>query len=265
MSGSSIPTPSHPLQGRVAIVTGASGGIGREVSIHLASLGSRLVLVYATSAARADLVAAEINSASSFSDAGTRAITVQADVSDSASVRGVFDRAELAFGTKAHILVACAGILNPKYPTLAETSDEDWDSTFSVNAKGTFLCCREAANRLVRGGGGRIITFSSSIVGTLLPKYSVYTASNAAVETMTKILAKELKGTGITANTVAPGPIKTDLFFAGKSEEFVKTIENRSMGQIGEPKDVAPLVGFLATDAAEWINGQAIRVNGGFV
>jgi 3-oxoacyl-[acyl-carrier protein] reductase len=136
----------------------------------------------------------------------------------------------------------------------------------SVNARGSFLCCREAANRVKRGGGGRIILLSSSLVGALKPGYAAYAASKAAVETMTKILAKELKGTGITANCVAPGPIATDLFFAGKTEEQVKrVIEECPHNRLGETKDVAPVVGFLATDASEWVNGQVIRVNGGYV
>lgn len=135
-----------------------------------------------------------------------------------------------------------------------------------MNARGAFLCSREAANRLKRGGGGRIILVSSSLVGALKPCSGAYTASKAAVETMTKILAKELKGSGITVNCVAPGPIATELFFAGKTEEQVKrVIEECPLGRLGETKDVAPVVGFLATDASEWVNGQVIRVNGGYV
>ena len=135
-----------------------------------------------------------------------------------------------------------------------------------VNARGAFLCCKEAANRIKRGGGGRIILLSSSLVGALKPGAAAYTASKAAVETMTKILAKELKGTRITANCVAPGPIATELFFTGKSEEYVKrVIEESPFGRLGETEEVAPLVGFLATDASEWVNGQVIRVNGGYV
>ena len=137
---------------------------------------------------------------------------------------------------------------------------------YSVNARGAFLCCREAANRLVHGGGGRIILLTSSAVAALRPTFGAYVASKAAVEAMTHILAKELKGTGITANCVAPGPIATEMYFAGKTEEQVKAnIAESPLSRLGEPKDVAPLVGFLATDAGEWVNGQVIRVNGGYV
>lgn len=137
---------------------------------------------------------------------------------------------------------------------------------FSVNAGGTFLCCKEAANRLKHGGGGHIILVSSSLVSSLKPGIAAYTASKAAVETMTKILAKELKGTGITANCIAPGPIATEMFFAGRNEEYVKkVIDDFPLGRLGETKDVALVVGFLATDASEWINGQVVRVNGGYI
>ncbi|XP_022742947.1 NADPH-dependent aldehyde reductase-like protein, chloroplastic isoform X2 [Durio zibethinus] len=138
--------------------------------------------------------------------------------------------------------------------------------TSRVNTRGAFLCAKEASNRLKRGGGGRIILVSSSIVASLRPGNAAYAASKAAVDTMVKILAKELKGTGITANCVSPGPIATDMFFAGKTEEMVeKAIDECPLGRLGQSEDVAPFVGFLATDASEWVNGQVIRVNGGYI
>ncbi|PKI34084.1 hypothetical protein CRG98_045541 [Punica granatum] len=251
----------HPLQGRVAIVTGSSRGIGRAIVLHLASLGAKVVVNYTANSAQADAVAAEINSSAPGS-----AIVVRADVSEPSHVKLLFDAAEAAFASPVHILVNSAAIADPTYSSLPDISVEDFDRIFSVNARGAFLCCREAANCLKRGGGGRIILLSSSLVGALKPTYGAYTASKAAVEMMTKILAKELKGTGITVNCVAPGPIATDLFFAGRSEEYVKNvIDACPMGRLGETEDVAPVVGFLATDASEGINGQVIRVNGGFV
>ncbi|XP_073005281.1 NADPH-dependent aldehyde reductase-like protein, chloroplastic [Typha latifolia] len=251
-----------PLAGRTAIVTGASRGIGRGIAAHLSSLGADLILGYSSNSAQADLLAADLNSSSSH----VRAVSVKADVSDPAGVRTLFDRAESSFGRPAHILVACAGVLDPSYPSIADTDLEAWDSTFAVNARGAFLCCREAARRLERGGGGRIVAVTSTLVETATPGYGAYTASKAAVEAMVRTLAKELKGTRITANCVAPGAVATDMFFAGKSEEKVKKIAaGCAMGRIGETKDIAPVVGLVCKDEGEWVNGQVIRVNGGII
>lgn len=255
-----------PLQDRVAIVTGSSRGIGREIALHLSSLGARIVVNYTSNSVPADSVIAQINSDASGHGNLPRAITVRGDVSDPVHVKALFDEAERAFNSPVHILVNSAGVLTSTYPSIANTSLEDFDRTFGVNARGAFLCCKEAANRLIRGGGGRIIMLSSSLVGALKPNFGAYTASKASVEAMIHILAKELKGTGITANCVAPGPIATDMYYAGKTEEQVKAaIAESPLSRLGETKDVAPLVGFLATDAGEWVNGQVIRVNGGYV
>uniref|UniRef100_A0A0E0ALE5 Uncharacterized protein n=1 Tax=Oryza glumipatula TaxID=40148 RepID=A0A0E0ALE5_9ORYZ len=197
------------------------------------------------------------------------AAAASADVADEDGVRSLFDAAESAFGAGApHIVVANAAVLDDKYPALADTATADFDRTFAVNTRGAFLCLREAANRLPRGGGGggRIVAITSSVVGSHPTGYSAYTASKAAVEAMVRTMAKELKGTRITANCVAPGATTTDMFFAGKSEERVEEIKaTNPMGRLGEAGDIAPVVGFLCTDAAEWVNGQVIRVNGGYV
>jgi 3-oxoacyl-[acyl-carrier protein] reductase len=255
---------SPPLQDRVAIVTGSSRGIGREIALHLASLGAKLVINYTSSSSSnlADSVAAEINT----NQTTPRAITVRADVSNPEDVKSLFDSAERAFNSPIHILVNSAGVLDSEYPTIANTTVESFDRIMNINARGAFLCAKEAANRLKRGGGGRIILLTTSLVASLNTGYGAYTASKAAVEAMTKILAKELKGTGITANCVAPGAVATDMFFGGKTEETVKIIaESNPFGRIGETKDISPVVGFLASDSGEWINGQIIRVNGGYV
>lgn len=252
---------AQPLKDRVAIVTGASRGIGRAIALHLASLGARVVINYSSNSAQADSVAAEINAGS---DVG--AATFRADISDPEQVKSLFDAAESAFNSEVHILVNSAGVLDPKYPSLADTTVDDFDKTFAINARGAFICCREAANRIKRGGGGRIICLTSSQVASLKPGFVAYTASKAAVEAMVKIVAKELKGTGITANAVAPGPVATEMFFAGKTEEVIKNVVAECpLGRLGETDDVAPVVGFLASDAGQWVNGQIIRVNGGFV
>ncbi|KAJ6951723.1 hypothetical protein NC653_041007 [Populus alba x Populus x berolinensis] len=246
MATTDLVNPSSlPLQDRVAIVTGSSRGIGKAIAIHLASLGAKL----ASNKDQADLVAEEINSCCS--ENTPHATVVQADISVPAQVKLLFDEAERVFGSQVHVLVNSAAIANTKYPTIANTLVEDFDLSI---AEAPFLCCKEAAKRIKQGGGGRIILLSSSSVGALRPNSATYTSSKAA----------ELKGTGITANCVAPGPIATDMFFVGRSEELVKrVIEACPHGRLGETKDVAPLVGFLASDAGKWINGQVIRVNGG--
>ncbi|KAK7336242.1 hypothetical protein VNO77_16778 [Canavalia gladiata] len=252
----------QPLQDRVAIVTGSSRGIGREIALHLASLGARLVINYTSNSATADSLAAQINANS----ATPRAVTVRADVSDPVQVKSLFDSAEQAFHSPVHILVNSAGITDGTCPTIANTTVETFDRIFAVNTRGAFACAKEAANRLKRGGGGRIILLTTSLVAALKPGYGAYAASKAAVEAMTKILAKELKGTQITANCVAPGPVATELFLEGKTEEMVnRVVQENPLGRLGETKDIAPVVGFLATDASQWVNGQIIRVNGGYV
>lgn len=255
---------SLPLDGRIAIITGASRGIGKAVAIHLHSLGAKVAINYASNSTQADLIASELNASGTSSY--PRAIAIKSDISDPDQVKRLFDRAEQEFSSKVHILVNCAGVMDPKYPTLANTSVDDWDMTFNVNTRGAFLCCKEAANRLAHGGGGRIILTSTSVVGFPMPGYAAYAASKAATETMAKTLAKELKGTGITVNCVAPGPVATEMFFAGKTEEMInRVVEACPLGRLGEPKDVSKVVGFLARDDGEWINGQIIRANGGFV
>ncbi|KAG7551077.1 NAD(P)-binding domain superfamily [Arabidopsis thaliana x Arabidopsis arenosa] len=253
------------LAGRVAIVTGSSRGIGRAIAIHLAELGAKIVINYTTRSTEADQVAAEINSSSG---AGPEPIAVvfHADISEPSQVKSLFDAAEKAFNSPVHILVNSAGILNPNYPTIANTPIVDFDRIFKVNTRGSFLCSKEAAKRLKRGGGGRIIMLTSSLTEALIPGQGAYTASKAAVEAMVKILAKELKGSGITANCVSPGPVATEMFFDGKSEETVRNIIERSpFGRLGETKDIASVVGFLASDGGEWINGQVIVANGAFL
>lgn len=261
------PTASMMLHGCVAIVTGGAGGIGSAVSKHLASLGARVAVSYIGDPAPALELVGGINSSKhAGGESGQRAIAVEADVSEAAQVEALFDAAAAAFGGELHILVTCAAVLDYSYPPLAETSEATFDAAFGTNARGTFLCCREAARRLARDGRGRIVTFSSSGVGSLRPGYSAYAASKAAVEVMTKILARELRGTGITANAVAPGSTATPMFYTGKTADDVERYTAEApLGRLGMPDDIATLVGFLASDAGHWVNAQVLRCNGGTI
>ncbi|KAJ7544632.1 hypothetical protein O6H91_09G086800 [Diphasiastrum complanatum] len=170
---------SAKLQGRVAIITGASRGIGKEIALTLASHGASVVVCFQGSVDKANEVVDLIKSKSG------NAIAVQVDVSREADVKALFDKAEEAFGS-VHILVNSAGILLPRHPTLEDTTLHEWEQTFAINSRGSFLPSREAAKRLVRGGGGRIVNLSTSLVAALLPGYGAYTVSKAGIEALTK-------------------------------------------------------------------------------
>lgn len=242
-------------QSRTAIVTGASRGIGAAVAERLARDGFAVVVNYAGSADAAKALVAKIEAA------GGRAVAVQADVADPSAVSALFDAAEQAFGG-VQLLVNNAGVIT--LSSIAETSDERFDRMVAVNLKGVFNGIREAARRLQ--GGGRIISFSSSVVGLYQPSYAVYAATKAGVEAMTHVVAKELGPRGITVNVVAPGPVATALFLDGKSDELIAQIAKMNpFGRLGEPDDIARVVSFLASPDGGWVNGQVIRANGGVV
>lgn len=240
---------------KVAIVTGASRGIGAAVAERLARDGFALAVNYARDAASAEALVRGIEAA------GGRALAVQADVADAAAVRRMFDATEAAFGG-IDILVNNAGIM--ALSNIADTSDEDFDRLVAVNLKGTFNALREGAARL--RSGGRIVNFSSSVVGLLQPGYAVYAATKAGVEAMTSVLAKELRDRNITVNAIAPGPTATDLFLDGKSPELVDRLAKMApLERLGQPEDIAAAVAFLTGPDAAWINGQVLRANGGII
>lgn len=240
---------------KVALVTGASRGIGAAIAERLAKDGFTVVINYSGNAALAEELAGKIEAA------GGKALTAKADVSDAEAVRRMFDAAEAAFGG-VDVLVNNAGIM--MLSPLAEASDENFDRQIAVNLKGTFNTLREAAKRL--RDGGRIVNFSTSVVGLKLESYAVYAGTKAAVETMTGIMAKEMRGRGITVNAVAPGPTATDLFLNGKSEELVARMAKANpLERLGTPEDIAAAVSFLAGPDGGWINGQVLRANGGLI
>ena len=240
---------------KVALVTGASRGIGMAIAERLARDGFKLIVNYSGSAAPAEALVRKLEAA------GGQAIAVKADVSDPSAVRQMFDAAEVAFGG-VDVLVNNAGIM--ALASIAETDDASFDRHIAVNLKGTFNTLREAAKRL--RGGGRIVNFSSSVVGLLMPTYGVYVATKAAVEGLTSVLAKELRGRNITVNAVAPGPTATDLFLKGKPQDVVDRMAKMApLERLGQPGDIANVVSFLAGPDGAWVNGQVLRANGGII
>jgi 3-oxoacyl-[acyl-carrier protein] reductase len=243
------------LKPRTAIVTGASKGIGAAIAKRLAQDGIAVVVNYASGRQAADEIVGNIQAS------GGKAIAVGADIGAADGMKALFDAADQDFGG-ADILVNNAGIMT--LSPLAAVDDASFDKMVAVNLGGVFRGMREAANRL--GDGGRIISFSSSVVGMYQPNYGLYAATKAAVEAMTHILAKELGPRRITVNAVAPGPVETELFMTGKSEALVKTITGMiPLGRLGQPEDIAGVVSFLAGPDSGWVNGQVIRTNGGAI
>lgn len=242
---------------RVAIVTGASRGIGAAIARRLARDGIRVVVNYASRLEEAEQVVREITAS------GGQACAVLADISDPVAVEVLFDQTELAYGG-VDILVNNAGVIQPGRVNLVDTDDALYQRIFAINTQGTFNTLRLAARRL--NAGGRVINFSSSVVGLALPGYAAYAASKAAVESLTVIFAKELRGRGICVNAIAPGPTATDLFLHGKSPELVEQMARQApLERLGVPEDIAAVVAFLVSDAGAWVNGQTLRVNGGIV
>jgi 3-oxoacyl-[acyl-carrier protein] reductase len=243
------------LNGKVALITGASRGIGRAVALRLARDGATVVVNYAGSAEAARGVVAQIEAQ------GGRAVAVQADVGKVADVERLFG-ATFEHFDRLDILVNNAGVFFTK--PLAEVSEEEFDRIFAVNVKGTFLCCQQAAVRMAEGG--RIVNVSSSTTALMLPRYSAYVATKGAVEQLSHVLAKELGPRGITVNVVSPGPTDTELFSSDKTEEDKRRYaQMAALGRLGQPEDIADVVAFLASDEARWVTGQNLRANGGLV
>lgn len=239
---------------RVAIVTGGSGGIGQAICRRLVADGMAVTVNYAGRTDEAELIVKAI------SESGGRAIAVRADVADEDQVSQLFDATEESFGG-VDVVVNTAGIM-----LLAPLSDldlADFDRMHRINLRGTFVVNREAARRLRRGGS--IVNFSSSVVKRAVPSYTAYAATEGAVDAMTLVLAKELRGRDITVNAVAPGPTATPLFLDGKSEEAIDELTKMApLERLGMPDDTAEVVSFLA-GPGRWVNGQVVYDNGGLI
>jgi 3-oxoacyl-[acyl-carrier protein] reductase len=244
-------TPGTPR--RVAVVTGGSRGIGRESAERLAADGHAVVVNYAGNEAEADKTVAAIT------EAGGEAIAVRADVADETEVAALFDATESAFGG-VDVVVHAAGVM-----ALAPLVDLDLDALdrmHRTNIRGTFVVDQQAARRL--RAGGALINFSSSVLALAIPGYSAYAATKGAVEAMTLIVARELRGRDVTVNAVAPGPTATALFLDGKDEETIARMAAQPpLERLGTPRDIAEVVSFLAGPAGRWVNGQVLRANGG--
>jgi 3-oxoacyl-[acyl-carrier protein] reductase len=238
---------------KTAIVTGASRGIGRAVAARLARESFNVVVNYSGNRAEAAKAVAEIEAA------GGKAIAVQADVAKTADVARLFDETEKAFGG-VDVLVNSAGIM--AIQPIAEFEDDVFDRIFSINVRGTFNTLKQAAKRI--RSGGRIINVSTSVLALSLPGYGPYSASKAAVEALSKVLANEFRGKNVAVNAVAPGPVATELFLEGKTAEQIDRLAKLNpFERLGQPHDIANVVAFLAGPDGAWINGQTIRANGG--
>ena len=239
---------------RVALVTGGSRGIGRAISERLAADGQAVAVIYGSDTAEADATVKTITSA------GGDAFAVKADIADETAVAAAFDAVEAQYGG-IDVVVNSAGIMILK--PVAEFDLGDLDRMHRINIRGTFVVNQQAARRVRTGGA--IINLSTSVKKLGLPTYAAYAASKGAVDAISLVLAKELRGRDITVNAVAPGPTATDLFLQDKDEATIDSMAKLNpLERLGRPADIAEVVSLLA-GAGRWINGQTIYVNGGMV
>lgn len=244
------------LTGKVAVVTGASKGIGAEIAKALAAAGAAVAVNYASSKERAERVVGEI------ADKGGKAVAVKADVSKAADVQRLFDETQKAFG-RLDVLVNNAGVYH--FQALSEVTESEFHRQFNTNVLGVLLATKEAEKRFGPGGGS-VINISSIAARNAVPTASVYSATKAAVDKITQILAKELGPKNIRVNAINPGGVETEgLHSAGiAGSDFEKDMVARTpLGRLGQPNDIAPVAVFLASEASAWMTGETIAVDGG--
>ena len=242
-----------PLEGKIAIVTGGSGGIGSATCDRLGQDGAKVVVHYGGGEEAAHQVISKIKSASG------EAIAVQADLSKGEAVAKLFEETENHFG-KPDIVVNFAG--KGTGGPLAEMDEAAFDQVFGLNAKGAFLCMKEAAHRL--NDHGRIVNISSGLVVRPKPGFSLYVGSKAAVELMSKVLAMELGDRGITVNVVSPGPTETEMFSSSGDNPQAAAAQS-PFSRLGQPEDIADVIAFVVSDRCRWITGHTFQAGGGYV
>ena len=245
------------LAGKVAIVTGASKGIGADIARGLAKEGASVVVNYASSKEGADNVVAAITKA------GGKAIAVQGDVAKEADVNRIFAETKKAFG-KLDILVNNAGVY--QFTPIEEFSTEVYNRLFNTNVLGTLLATREAVKLFAENGGGNVINISSAVTELNMPTSSVYTATKGAVDSITAVLAKELGPKKVRVNSINPGMIETEGVHAAGfiGTDFQKNLEAQTpLGRIGQPSDITPLAVFLASSDSGWLTGETLVASGG--
>lgn len=239
---------------KTAIVTGGSRGIGKAIALRLAADGFAIVISYSSNASKAEETLSAIESA------GGKAIAIKGDVGNAQDVAALFEGAKRAFG-RVDVVVNSAGIMSMS--PITEASLEDFDRMIATNLRGAFLVLAQAAAHVETGG--RIIALTTSVIAKSFPSYGPYIATKAGVEGLVHVLANELRGRQITVNAVAPGPVGTELFLQGKSQEQVNHIASLApLERLGTPEDIAAAVAFLAGPDGGWINSQVLRANGGF-
>ena len=245
---------NNVLQGKVALVTGGSRGIGRAICLKFSSLGAHVVFNYLSNKKSADELVLEIEAS------GGKAQAIQADMADVAAIEEMFSKV-LADNSRLDILVNNAGVAN--YKRVEDFTEEEFDRIFDINVKGLFFCCGQAARKMA--DGGCIINIGSTVTRVMLPTYGAYAATKGAVEQITRVLAKELGGRGIRVNTLSPGPVDTELFRSGKTEEQINQMASlAALGRIGTVEDIADMAALLVDPQSRWVTGQNILINGGF-